>query len=184
MAKIVQLASGKKAYVGTTSRMGKYDYTVQADGSVKRSDGKITAKPTNLTIDIKPPKAPVAKPAAAAAPKKQVIAPVPMARDARPKAAAVAAVSPAAPKGPVNRGGLKPRAATPVVEKPKVPFTKGGNAGPKTVHNMLALDITAKEPKKEKPAFTKGGNTGDKTTAGAGKIKTYIAAKKKFGRGW
>lgn len=114
MAKTVQLASGKKADVGSTKRIGKFSYTVQSDGSVKRSDGKVTAAATGTAM---PAKAPKAAPTVSTA--RQPAAPVPLPRTARPSAP-----KPAASKTPVS--GL--RLPTAPLSKP---FTKGGNAGAK-----------------------------------------------------
>jgi len=117
MPKTVKLASGKSAEVGSSTRVGKYTYTVQPDGAIKRSDGKITASATQQAP------AKVAKPSAtpSPAPRPQK-APVPAPRSARPSSTTPKA---AATKQPVS--GLR----LPTVPSAR-PYTKGGNAGEKS----------------------------------------------------
>jgi len=91
MPKMVKLASGKNAEVGASFNKGGFTYKVQADGSVKRNDGRITAKPTSIKVEVSPRTIPNETARPAPRPK---VAPVPVTRPAKP-------VNAVRPSGPV-----------------------------------------------------------------------------------
>jgi hypothetical protein len=117
MAK-VKLKSGKSADVGATFTKGKYTYTVQSDGSVKRADGKTTAGATNQSAPSSSSNSsntPAPKPATRSPKKPATKAPVPATRKPRtnPRDRVDTGQVKSPKRGPAKRNGKrKPKPST------------------------------------------------------------------------